>query len=85
MSGVSVEDRGGARWITLDRPERLNSLTFDSYVELGEFFVAIEKPVVVAVGIAGVGAGHALLVVGEAIAVAIGGSGDRTWHQRISG
>jgi enoyl-CoA hydratase/carnithine racemase len=29
MSGVSVEDRGGARWITLDRPDCRNALDPD--------------------------------------------------------
>ncbi len=48
----------GVGTITLDRPERLNSLTFDSYVELGEFFVAVEKhPEVRALVITGAGRG----------------------------
>jgi enoyl-CoA hydratase/carnithine racemase len=29
--------------ITLDRPQRLNSLTFESYIELGAFFPALER------------------------------------------
>lgn len=36
----SVEDRVGI--ITLDRPERLNALTFQVYEELGDFFVRLE-------------------------------------------
>jgi hypothetical protein len=49
---------GGVGTITFDRPERLNSLTFDSYVELGEFFVAVEKhPEVRALVITGAGRG----------------------------
>lgn len=48
----------GVGTITFDRPERLNSLTFDSYVELGEFFVEVEKhPEVRALVITGAGRG----------------------------
>lgn len=46
----------GVGTITLDRPARLNSLTFDSYLELGEFFPALEaSPAVRAVVITGAG------------------------------
>ena len=33
----------GVGTITLDRPHRLNSLTFESYVELGAFFPELER------------------------------------------
>ncbi len=33
----------GVGTITLDRPQRLNSLTFESYIELGAFFPALER------------------------------------------
>ncbi len=48
----------GVGTITLDRPERLNSLTFDSYVELGDFFPKLEASTEVrAVVITGSGKG----------------------------
>ncbi len=49
---------GGVGTITFDRPERLNSLTFDSYIELGEFFVEVERhPEVRSLVITGAGRG----------------------------
>ena len=46
----------GVGTITLDRPERLNSLTFESYVELAEFFPKLEaESAVRAVVITGAG------------------------------
>jgi enoyl-CoA hydratase/carnithine racemase len=48
----------GVGTITLDRPLRLNSLTFESYVELGAFFPALEHhPEVRALIITGEGSG----------------------------
>jgi enoyl-CoA hydratase/carnithine racemase len=48
----------GVGTITLDRPQRLNSLTFESYVELGAFFPALERhPEVRALIITGEGSG----------------------------
>ena len=34
------EERGGVGWITLNRPERLNALTFEVYEELTRVFQA---------------------------------------------
>jgi enoyl-CoA hydratase/carnithine racemase len=46
----------GVGTITHDRPARLNSLTFESYIELGQFFPALERhPEVRAVVITGAG------------------------------
>jgi enoyl-CoA hydratase/carnithine racemase len=46
----------GVGTITLDRPQRLNSLTFESYVELGAFIPELERhPEVRAVVITGAG------------------------------
>jgi enoyl-CoA hydratase/carnithine racemase len=48
----------GVGTVTLDRPERLNSLTFESYVELGEFFPKLDAaPEVRAVVVTGAGRG----------------------------
>ncbi len=48
----------GVGTITLDRPQRLNSLTFESYIELGAFFPELEKhPEVRALVITGEGNG----------------------------
>jgi enoyl-CoA hydratase/carnithine racemase len=48
----------GVGTITLDRPHRLNSLTFESYVELGAFFPELERhPEVRALVITGAGNG----------------------------
>jgi enoyl-CoA hydratase/carnithine racemase len=48
----------GVGTITLDRPDRLNSLTFEIYRELGAFFPALEEhPEVRAVVITGAGRG----------------------------
>ena len=37
------EARGGVAWITLNRPERLNALTFEVYRELTEAFAALQS------------------------------------------
>src|SRR5919201_5659729 len=34
--------RGGVAWVTLNRPERLNALTFEVYRELTDAFAALE-------------------------------------------
>lgn len=48
----------GVGTITLDRPQRLNSLTFESYVELGAFFPLLEQHAEVrAIVITGEGSG----------------------------
>ena len=36
------EVKGGAAWITLNRPERLNALTFEVYRELTDLFAALQ-------------------------------------------
>lgn len=57
-STFRFELAAGVGTITLDRPERLNSLTFDSYVELGDFLPKLEaSPEVRAVVITGAGKG----------------------------
>ena len=38
----SLELARGVATITLDRPERLNSLTFEVYAELADTFAALE-------------------------------------------
>jgi len=49
----------GVGTITLDRPQRLNSLTFESYLELGAFFPALERhPEVRSLVITGEGTGE---------------------------
>jgi enoyl-CoA hydratase/carnithine racemase len=48
----------GVGTITLDRPERLNSLTFESYIELGNFFTEVEHhPEIRSLVITGTGKG----------------------------
>ena len=37
------EARGGVAWITLNRPERLNALTFEVYRELTDAFAALQS------------------------------------------
>ncbi|MBL8602250.1 MAG: enoyl-CoA hydratase family protein [Myxococcales bacterium] len=39
----SLELRAGVATVTLDRPDRLNALTFESYQELRETFVSLER------------------------------------------
>lgn len=53
--GLRIE--AGVAEITLDRPERLNALTFEIYRELADTFVALEIPEVRAVIITGKGRG----------------------------
>src|SRR3712207_1647637 len=36
------EVRGGVAWVTLNRPERLNALTFEVYRELTDAFAALQ-------------------------------------------
>src|SRR5947209_4711975 len=36
------EERGGVAWVTLNRPERLNALTFEVYRELTDAFAALQ-------------------------------------------
>ncbi len=49
-------EEGGVGVVTLDRPERKNPLTFESYAELRELFVGLQRePRVKAVVIAGAG------------------------------
>jgi len=36
------EERGGVAWVTLNRPERLNALTFEVYRELTDVFAALQ-------------------------------------------
>lgn len=38
----SYDERGPVAWITFNRPDRLNSLTFEVYRELSETFAALE-------------------------------------------
>ncbi|MCA9621205.1 MAG: enoyl-CoA hydratase family protein [Myxococcales bacterium] len=47
----------GVAEITLDRPDRLNALTFEIYQELADTFAALERPEVRAVVITGKGRG----------------------------
>src|ERR671917_1988247 len=50
------EARGGVAWLTLNRPERLNALTFEVYRELTDTFAALrEEDEVRAVVITGAG------------------------------
>ena len=52
--GLAIE--GGIATVTLDRPEKKNPLTFESYTELGAFFHALQKdPEVHAVVVTGAG------------------------------
>jgi len=37
------DERGGVAWITFNRPERLNSLTFEVYRELTDLFAALRS------------------------------------------
>lgn len=40
----SYAQAAGVATITLDRPDKLNSLTFESYEELAETFEALDRP-----------------------------------------
>lgn len=42
-STFRYDERGAIATITLDRPERLNSLTFEIYAELADLFAALDK------------------------------------------
>jgi enoyl-CoA hydratase/carnithine racemase len=42
-AGLSLEARDGVATLTLDRPERLNALTFEVYRELRDFFVGLRQ------------------------------------------
>ena len=42
MSEVLIEDRGHARWITLNRPEAMNAITGEMLGELNEAFKAAD-------------------------------------------
>ena len=43
LEHVKYEREGGIATFTLDRPERLNALTFDSYRELTDAFCALRE------------------------------------------
>src|SRR4051812_48073801 len=50
------EERAGVAWLTLNRPERLNALTFEVYRELTDAFAALrDEAAVRAVVITGAG------------------------------
>jgi len=54
----AVDDASGIATITLNRPERLNALTFDVYAELRDVFAALDtEPDVRAIVITGAGRG----------------------------
>jgi enoyl-CoA hydratase/carnithine racemase len=57
-SSFTLETRGGVTTITLDRPDRLNALTFEVYRELAETFEALDgEELVRAIVITGRGRG----------------------------
>jgi enoyl-CoA hydratase/carnithine racemase len=58
------EERGGVAWVTLNRPERLNALTFEVYRELTDAFAALRDEDGVRVVVIG-GAGRAFCSGGD--------------------
>ena len=57
---ISSTDSNGVATITLDRPKRLNALTFEVYRELTDLFAQLERrPEVSSVVITGEGAASA--------------------------
>src|ERR687886_267929 len=56
--------RGGVAWVTLNRPERLNALTFEVYRELTDAFAALEDEAQVRVVVV-TGAGRAFCSGGD--------------------
>ena len=40
MSAIEIKDNDGIRWLTLNRPDKMNALTVESLIELGEAFDA---------------------------------------------
>src|SRR5215216_2937316 len=57
------EERAGVAWVTLNRPERLNALTFEVYRELTDAFAALQHDTEV----------RAVVVTGEGRAFCSGG------------